>query len=217
MTSIAPPTQEAKQRAEAAAAEERRRREEEERAAEAKRLAEEAERMKPDDKELLRVAGSGPPGVGGEGTKEVCEQLTHLVSERHTPLESLDSVGCTPLLVAAASGCVEAAATLISLGANTAAVSVDKMDALGYAMTGNHEQMTRFLMGQALDGGPPQLAEEKLPSVKRIHAAILLATEKEDDDHLHVGRDLGDRSLKVPSRKCLPVHYWYVFISCALQ
>ena len=144
------------------------------------------ESMKSDEKELLKVAGSGPAGLGGEGVKEIVEQLTNLVSERHTPVDCLDSVGCTPLLIAAASGCVEVAATLISLGANTTALSVHKMDALGYAVKGNHDQMTRFLMGQSVEGGPPPLTEDKLPSVKRIHAAILLATETEDDSSLNV-------------------------------
>ena len=183
-TPISP--QEAKQRAEAQAAEERRRREEEERAKEAQRLAEEAERMKPDDKELLKVAGSGPAGFGGEGAEEVSQQLIHLVKERHTPLDCLDSVGRTPLLVAAGTGCLEAVATLIDLGSDTSALSVDKVDALGYAVKGNHDLVTRYLMGQSVEGAPAQLSEDKLPSVTRIHASIVLTTDEENDTSLKV-------------------------------
>lgn len=178
--------EEAKRQAEAKAAEERRKKEEEERAKEAQRLAEEAERMKPDSKELLKVAESGPVGFGAEGAKEVSEQLTQLVKERHTSVESLDSVGRSPLLVAAASGCVDAVSTLIDLGADIAVESVDKVDALGYAVKNGRDMVTSYLLGQSVGEGAPQLGADKLPSLKRIHAAIDLATEKEDEVSLKV-------------------------------
>ena len=142
--------------------------------------------MKPDSKELLKVAASGPVGFGADGAQEISQQLTHLVKERHTPLESLDSVGCSPLMLAAASGCVDAVATLIELGANIAAESVDKIDALGYAVKNGRDLVTSYLLGQSVGEGAPQLNADQLPSLKRIHAAIELATEKEDEASLKV-------------------------------